>query len=221
MSRRSLKASEQGIRLARNALIGKQLKQQDLVGHVCYSRQPISKFFNGKTVSNEIFVKICERLGLNWKDIADLPDERSLSSVGIAHVTAGIEDKEQSSEDITSLVNQLREQVKADIETRCGTMRILDMSQPIGLNDIYTKVNILEKINARRRKDITELTENCDTENFDRFNFGQVKEKIPGKEAVNKYRTRLFQVKPSAGKFENVSPAGVRRTENDAVAIDP
>lgn len=120
MSRRSLKASEQGIQLASKALISKQLKQQDLVGHVGYSRQPISKFFNGKTVSNEIFVKICERLGLNWEDIADLPGKRSQSSN--AHAT----DRQPAEANADELVNQLREQVKPDIETRCGTMRILE-----------------------------------------------------------------------------------------------
>lgn len=188
MVRRSLKASKEGILLAKNALISKQLKQQDLVGEVCYSRQPIYKFFNGKTLSSDIFVKICNRLNLNWENIADLPhDERSQSSVGNTHATDG-------------LVKQLRQEVAADIKNRCGTMRILDMSQPIGLNDIYTKVNILESISGRRRKGIAELIVSGNLENFDRFNFGQVKEKISGKEAVNKYKTLLILGKPGAGK---------------------
>ena len=55
-------------------------------------------------------------------------------------------------------------------------MRILDMSQPIGLNDIYTKINILEKISGRRRKEIDELTSIYDLKNFERFNFGKIKE---------------------------------------------
>ena len=192
MAGRSIKASEKGIKLAKNALISKKLKQQDLVGHVCQSRQPISKFFTGKTLSNEIFVNICEWLDLDWQEIAGIKESR----LSIEQLT----DKEEVNFDINHLVNKVREQVKADIETRCGTMRILDMSHPVGLNDIYTKVNILEKISGRTRKDITQLISNCDLENFDRFNFGQVKEKIPGKEAVRKYRTLLILGKPGAGK---------------------
>jgi len=32
------------------------------------------------------------------------------------------------------------------IQDKCGTMRVLDMNQLIGLNDIYTNVNILDTI---------------------------------------------------------------------------
>ena len=41
-------------------------------------------------------------------------------------------------EDIEGLVQAVRERVKQEIEHRCGTMRVLDMTQPIGLQDIYT-----------------------------------------------------------------------------------
>ena len=202
MAKRSLQVNERYIEQVSKAFIGLGLTQEVFAkAKLGLSRSTISNFLHGKPVNRENFIRICESLKLDWEEITGL----KTSSVGNAlkhslHVAHATEEKEQLLEDITSLVNQLREQVKADIETRCGTMRILDMSQPIGLNDIYTKVNILEKINARRRKNIAELTENCDTENFDRFNFGQVKEKIPGKEAVNKYRTLLILGKPGAGK---------------------
>ena len=196
MAKRSLQVDKQHIEKVSKAFVSLGLTQKDFAEtRLQLSRSTISNFLRGKPVNRENFIRICESLKLDWEEITGLK-----SSVGIAHVTAGIEDKEQSSEDITSLVNQLREQVKPDIETCCGTMRILDMSQPIGLSDIYTKVNILEKINARRRKNIAELTKNRDTENFDRFNIGQVKETIPGEEAVSKYRTLLILGKPGAGK---------------------
>jgi predicted NACHT family NTPase len=50
---RSLKASQQGIQLAKQALIRKRLKRKDLIGFVCQSRQPISKFFTGKPGSGK------------------------------------------------------------------------------------------------------------------------------------------------------------------------
>src|SRR5437868_895720 len=40
--------------------------------------------------------------------------------------------------DVNALVQQAREKLKPLIQERCGTMRVLDMRQPIGLNDIYT-----------------------------------------------------------------------------------
>lgn len=136
---------------------------------------------------------------IQMSDDFNEPDEEMID-LFYREIIAQPTDKEEVNFDINHLVNKVREQVKADIETRCGTMRILDMSHPVGLNDIYTKVNILEKISGRTRKNIGELISNCDLENFDRFNFGQVKEKIPGNDAVRKYRTLLILGKPGAGK---------------------
>jgi len=95
--------------------------------------------------------------------------------------------------DINTLVTQLRQQITGDIETRCGTMRIFDMTQPIGIGKIYTQVNILEKISGRRRKEIAELFKNSSLEDFERFNLGQVaEEKIPGETAVRKHSQLLI-----------------------------
>lgn len=61
-------------------------------------------------------------------------------------------------------------------------MRVLDMSHPIGLNDIYTNVNILEKITGKRRIEYTELLQrfNPDLEDFDRCGLGKIEERVPG-----------------------------------------
>lgn len=194
MSDRSLQIQAQYIQKANNALTSLGLTKKEFAEtRLQLSRSTVSNCLNGKPVSKENFVRICDVLKLDWEEMAGF----KISSVGDIQATDAIA---RSPEDVIALVNQLREQVRSDIETRCGTMRILDMSQPIGLNDIYTKVNILEKISGRRRKDIAELIENCDTDDFDRFNFGRVKEKIPGKEAVGKYRTMLILGKPGAGK---------------------
>ena len=104
-------------------------------------------------------------------------------------------------EDIEGLVQAVRERVNQEIGHRCGTMRVLDMTQPIGLQDIYTHINILESITARRRKGITELLQNCHSEEFERFGLSQIAEKrVPGLEAVNKYAKLMVLGKPGAGK---------------------
>ncbi|NES17932.1 MAG: hypothetical protein F6K41_03175 [Symploca sp. SIO3E6] len=68
---KSLKASKTGIEKAKQVLFSRQLRQEDLVGYCCNSRQPISKFFNGKPVSRLIFVDICQFLNLDWQHIAE------------------------------------------------------------------------------------------------------------------------------------------------------
>ncbi|MBD2770777.1 NACHT domain-containing protein [Iningainema tapete] len=103
--------------------------------------------------------------------------------------------------DVDALVQEVRDKIKLSIQERCGTMRVLDMTHPIGLNDIYTNVNILEKITGRRRLKIDELLQEFTSEDFERFGLGRITEKrVPGLEAVNKYPKLIILGKPGAGK---------------------
>jgi predicted NACHT family NTPase len=105
--------------------------------------------------------------------------------------------------EIDTLVQEIRQKIKPSIQNQCGTMKVLDMTQPIGLKDIYTKVNILEKVIGRRRLSTNELMQGCnlDSESFDRPGFSKVKEeRIPGLEAVQKYDKLMVLGKPGAGK---------------------
>ncbi len=197
MGKRSHQVLPTHIETVESARQLKNLTHKVIAERLDCTRQPISKFFNGKPVSCDLFVAICTMLHLDWQEIADLKE----SSVVNVNLTESSEDQQKSEIDIELVVNQLREQVKEDIETRCGIMRILDMSQPIGLGQIYTKVNILEKIIGRRRKEITQLIEKCTREDFERFNLGEVtEEKILGTEAVSKYNKLLILGRPGAGK---------------------
>lgn len=103
--------------------------------------------------------------------------------------------------DIAALVKEVREKIKPTIQERCGTMRVLDMTHPIGLNDIYTNVNILETITGRQRRGINELLEHCTSEDFERFTLGKItQERVPGLDAVKKYPKLMILGKPGAGK---------------------
>ncbi|MEH1856808.1 MAG: NACHT domain-containing NTPase [Nostoc sp.] len=105
---------------------------------------------------------------------------------------------------IDILVQEIRKQVKPYIKQKCGTMRVLDMRQPIkltGKQGIYTNVNILEEITGRRRSKMAELLQNYDSDNFDRFGLRRVKEKrVPGLEAVQRHSKLMVLGKPGAGK---------------------
>ncbi|MEM9275098.1 MAG: NACHT domain-containing protein, partial [Cyanobacteria bacterium P01_F01_bin.143] len=197
MNERSHQVLEQYLDEVRQARRLKNITQKTIAQRLGCTRQPISKFFNGKPVSCELFVEICGIIDVDWQEVAGL-NEGSFDNTDLTELEENVQTTEI---DIAVLVNKLRKQVRRDIENRCGTMRILDMSQPIGLGKIYTQVNILEKILGRRRKDIGELITSCSLEDFDRFNFGKVAEaKMPGKEAVAKYSKLMILGKPGAGK---------------------
>ncbi len=103
--------------------------------------------------------------------------------------------------DIDAQVQEVRERVRQDIQKRCGSMRVLDMTQPIGLSDIYTEVNVLEEILGHRRLEIAQLLESCYREDFDSFGLRQVtKKRIPGLEAVEQFSKLMILGKPGAGK---------------------
>jgi predicted NACHT family NTPase len=191
MAARSLTATPNGIDRINRSLTEKRWSQEDLYkeNDCCSSPQPAKKFCTGKPVDRKIFVCFCEALKLDWEEIAGLETPEP--------VTEAVEPQT----DIAAIVRSVRQQVSADIHHRCGTMRVLDMEQPIGIGDIYTNVNILEKLSGRRRLGLNELLQGCDLENFDRFLLGQVRHKrVPGLEAVERHRQLMVLGKPGAGK---------------------
>ena len=71
----SLQVSPKSIKVAKNALIGTSLTQQQLADALGVTRQPINKFFNGKPIERTLFLRICEKLKLEWSAIALHIDE--------------------------------------------------------------------------------------------------------------------------------------------------
>ncbi|MEH2460015.1 NACHT domain-containing NTPase [Nostoc sp.] len=188
MSGRSLFSSPEGIQKAKRALIRYCLTQKALAHELEVTRQPIGKFFTGKPVDRNLFVQICDKLDLEWEEI-------------VAELASEPEVNQDNSIDIDAIVQTVRQKIKPSIQERCGTMRVLDMTQPIRLNDIYTSVNILEKITGQQRLGINELLQECTNEDFDRFTLARITEKrIPGLKAVEKYPKLMILGKPGAGK---------------------
>lgn len=103
--------------------------------------------------------------------------------------------------DVNEIVQQLRQQIGPSIQQQCGTMRVLDMTQPIAISSVYTSVNILERITGRRGLELTDLIGNISPEQVDRFTLGDVREeRVPGLEAVQKFSKLMILGKPGAGK---------------------
>jgi predicted NACHT family NTPase len=112
-----------------------------------------------------------------------------------------LEQSDEVSIDINTLVQTIREQISSNIQKRCGTMRVLDMEQPITIDSIYTTVNILEKISRNQRLSVENLLDGYDALEFDRFMLGKARqERIPGVEAVRRHDKLLILGKPGAGK---------------------
>lgn len=186
MSRRSLQASPEGMKKAQAALIRNSLTQQALAEELSISRQPVSKFFQGKAVDRYIFVTICEKLGLEWDEIA------SVSSLPT--------DNAASTSEIESLVKTVREKIYNSIARRCGIVRLLDKEQPIRLEAIYTDVNVLERVTGRKRLSIAQLHDCCQQQ-FERFDLSNIYQKpVTGLEAVKRYDKLIIWGKPGSGK---------------------
>jgi predicted NACHT family NTPase/tellurite resistance protein len=193
MAKPSLVVSQDCLPAVKQALKRTELTQKELGITVGCSRQPITNFFRGVAIAQTLFVKICDRLGLDWQEIAGIAKGNEIApSQG---------DPVYLLDDLDALVRSLRQKTLASIQDRCGTMRILDMSHPLGIEDIYTSVNILEQITGHKRKKIAELLQSCSLENFDRLGFGQVaQERMPGLKAIRKYQKLIILGKPGAGK---------------------
>ncbi|WP_413163978.1 NACHT C-terminal helical domain 2-containing protein [Capilliphycus salinus ALCB114379] len=189
----SRSATPQGLELA-NAALQKvsQGKKTVLAGFTGVSRSTVSKFFNGKPISLENFQAICQELKLDWMVVAGLSEATETKT--------NIADANQPDE-INDLVQKTRQQIQPYIQEGCGTMRVLDMTQPIELGKIYTNVNILEKITGRTWREIAQLQEKVSRENFERWCRGTVtEERIPGIEAAEKFSKLMILGKPGAGK---------------------
>ncbi len=183
---RSYIASEQGLKLAKQEFKKKGWTQQILADLADCSRPVVSNFLKSKPIDKQKFIGICEALKLEWTDIAELDTSDRVQLQEIA---------------IDELVTEIRASIKDSVEKECGTMRVLDMTRPIELNDIYTQVNILEKIIGRRGFNLDQLLQDCNLDEFDRFGLGRIKQKrIPGLEAVKQYDKLMILGKPGVGK---------------------
>jgi predicted NACHT family NTPase len=180
---KGVKASPAGLKKIDAAFKLKGKNQTYIAGAVGCTRQTVAKFLAGeKPIDQSIFQALCEELKLIHSEVV-AREQGQPSPIG------------------PELVEPVRAKVEKYLMTRCGTMRVLDMEQPITLDSIYTTVNILDQVSRNRRLSVDELQEACGGEDFDRLFMGQVKtERVPGLEAVQRHRQLMILGKPGAGK---------------------
>ncbi|WP_322682122.1 helix-turn-helix domain-containing protein [Nostoc sp. DedQUE07] len=171
MNRGTLRASEAGIDRAKAALNRECLTQKALAEDIGIARSTVSKFFKGETIDRSKFIDdICRRLDLDWNEIVQRPENIDPDKTKLQ---PGYNNRDKNS-DIDDLVTKVRRKRRSSVQKLYGTMRVLDMDQPIGLEEVYTNVNILERIISRRRLGLSDLQQNCNQVNFDRFGLGRI-----------------------------------------------
>lgn len=192
MIKRSLQASLIGIQQAKRAFALKGWTQENLAGQVnLKTRQPIWRFFTGQPIERHTFLEICSVLELDWREIAENPPTEFSEPGKLAQA---------QSPEIDALVQQVRSQGFDKIQDQCGTLQLLDISRPVGIDDIYIDVNILEEIASQQWLEISNPQSLTPAE-FDRFGLGEVSQKqISGMRAVETYSKLRVLGKPGSGK---------------------
>ncbi len=153
------------------------------------TRQTVSKFFRGQPVDRQYFVQIGERLHLEWEDIVVQP---------VLLEDEGVELIDNSNFD--RLIKNICYKLAPSIQENCGKLRILDMSYPLQVTDIYVDIYVSEKISGRQRIDLASILplNVFNTDYFDRKD--RARSRVIGTDIVEKYSKLLILGKPGSGK---------------------
>ncbi|MEH1827623.1 MAG: NACHT domain-containing NTPase [Nostoc sp.] len=192
MTSQGLRASPEGIRAAKTALTDKTWSQHKLATALGITRQPVSKFFAGESVSRSCFVQICQQLGLSWQKVAGLPEDVAFETTPKTQF---------KSADLDTLVREVRQKRQDKIQDQCSTLQMLDIAQTVQLIDIYTDINVLEKIANLQWREISDLLKDFKSEsNFNQLAGYKGQRKLPGLEVVLRHSKLMVLGKPGSGK---------------------
>jgi predicted NACHT family NTPase len=109
--------------------------QQVLADEIPLALSTVNSFLNGRPVNFLNFIEICNKLGLDWQAIADRQVAEPLTG---------------DPPEIDALVQKVRRHCYDKIHQLYGKMQLLDISQPIDVDNLYVDVNILEQIANQR-----------------------------------------------------------------------
>ncbi|MFN6472894.1 MAG: NACHT domain-containing protein [Nostoc sp. SerVER01] len=192
MTTQGLRASPEGIRAAKTALTDKTWSQHKLAAALGITRQPVSKFFAGESVSRSCFVQICQQLGLSWQKVAGLPEDVAFEGTGKARFKDA---------DLDTLVKEVRQKRQEKIQNQCNIIQMLDIAQTVQLMNIYTSVNVLEEITNLQWREIDDWLKDFKSEsNFNQLRTYKRERKLPGLEAVLQHSKLMILGKPGSGK---------------------
>jgi len=186
-----VRASEQGIRKAREALTRKGWTETKLleIAKSCNQKlgtQQRSNFFNGKPIARSTADKIGFLLDLTWED-GDLEPELGKR-------------KQDKGSDIDELVQEVRSRCCDKIQDQYSKIQLLNRQQ-IDIDKLYVDVYVLEKLSSESYATIPDLLKGSNLrEDFDRLGLGGRQKRSPGFEVAAQYPRLMILGKPGSGK---------------------
>jgi len=151
--------------------------------------QLVSKFLQGEAVDQQTFLKVCKKLEINLRRT----EPKQATNIVVKDNPLG--DDQNSS----SLVKQVKAQIKDSVQRRFDRLRVLDMAQPICLSNVYISLNFWKSIPAHDRREIAEL--NAGVDRSERFSWVKTERPtLPSIEVIEKNSWLLIFGKPGAGK---------------------
>jgi len=189
MAKRSLKASEVGIKKAKQAFQRTGWTQEYLASAVgLETRQSIWKFFSGRPIERHLFIDVCFQLNLEWEDIVAPPEQEEEIEVNASEIHA----------DLDQTLQTLRSQIKATIQTQCGLLQIsLDTAHPLAVEQVYTSVRVLPTPSSQRWLEVVNLQAE---DSGDRDVVAQKGTSIPIANVISTHTRLVILGKPGAGK---------------------
>lgn len=189
MAKRSLKASEAGIKKAKQAFRRTGWTQEYLASAVgLETRQSIWKFFSGRPIERHLFLEICFELNLDWEEIVAPPeDEEPVEPLPLDTPSNG-----------DQVFQSARSKIKQKIQAQCGLLQVsLDTAHPLAVEQVYTSVPILPTPNSQRWLEVSHLQAeqwgNCDS-------LGQRESSLTIPEVLAARRNLMILGRPGAGK---------------------
>jgi predicted NACHT family NTPase len=183
---RSMRVAQSWIPQVKQALSRHGYTQLSLADKLQLSRSTINSFFNGKPVYPLNFIEISEVLGLDPKAIEQPDLERQNDDL-----------------EIDALVQEIRQRWRDKIQMLYSKMQLLDIAQPVNINDLYIEVNILEQITSQQGIDLVDLQARMRStaDEIDRLGIVKVIQKrVSALDAVKKHPRLMVLGKPGSGK---------------------
>jgi predicted NACHT family NTPase len=186
-----VRASEQGIRKAREALTRKGWTETKLLEIAKLRKQKLgtqqrTNFFNGKAVARSTADKIGFLLDLTWEK-GDLEPELGKK-------------KQDKGSDIDELVQEVRSRCCDKIQHLYSKIQLLNRQQ-IDVDKLYVDVYVLEELSSESHATIPDLLKGSDLrDGFERLGLGRRQKRSPGFEVAAHHPRLMVLGKPGSGK---------------------
>ncbi len=175
--------------------------QKALANEIGCCRSTITNFLNGRPVHYLNFVEISEKLELDWQAIAykEEPIPTPPPNIPPQPWTGESQNKDLGD----TKVQKVRQHCHDKILYLCGKMQLLDIPQPVDIDNLFVDVNILDQMTNQRWLELSDLLKefNAEADNFDRLGLGKVRQQpVPGLKVVTAHSKLMVLGKPGAGK---------------------